>query len=117
MTAGGAGTTLRRQVVTACIAAGLVALAGLLALGLPGALVLEAATPVAGLFTRHELAPDQVWPAAIGISVVGPFALVPAYLMLARLTASRWLRVAGTLALTLLADVLCSVVGLVLAAA
>ena len=108
---------LRRQMVKAGIAAGLVALAGLLALGLPGALVLEAATPVARLFTTHQLGADQVWPAAIGISVAGPFALVPAYLMLARLTASRWVRVVGTLALTLLADVLCSVVGLLLAAA
>ena len=79
--------------------------------------MLEAATPVARLFTTHQLGADQAWPAAIGISVVGPFALVPAYLVLARLTASRWVRVAATLALTLLADVLCSVVGLLLAAA
>ena len=117
MTAGEAGTTLRRQMVKAGIAAGLVASAGLLALGLPGALVLEAATPVARLFTTYQLGADQAWPAAIGISAVGPFALVPAYLLLARLNASRWVRVVGMLALTLLADVLCSVVGLLLAAA
>ena len=63
------------------------------------------------MFTTHQLGADQVWPAAIGISVVGPFALVPAYLM-ALCPAHRhhagcaWL---GTLALTLLADVLGSV--------
>ncbi len=102
--------------VKAGIAAGLVALAGLLAFGLPGALVLEAATPLARLFTTHQLDADQAWPAAIGISAVGPFALVPAYLVLARLTASHWVRVAGTLALTLLADVLGSVLDLLLAA-
>ncbi len=117
MTGGGTRTPLQRQVVTACIVASLIALAGLLALGLPGALVLEAATPLAHMVSARELGPDQAWPAAIGISVVGPFALVPAYLALSRLTPSRWVRTLGTVALTLLADVLASVVGLLLAVA
>ena len=59
MTADRIGITLRRRLLRPCIAAGLISVAGLLALGLPGALVLEAAMPVAHLLTPHELGPDQ----------------------------------------------------------
>ena len=107
--------TLRRRVAWLCIVAGGIAAAGFLALGLPGAVVLEAALRLLPLFTGNTLGPDQAWPAAIGISLLGPFALVPAYLAMMRLTPSRWLRVLATAAITLVADVAGSVAGLLLA--
>ncbi len=54
------GTTLRRRLLWPCIVAGLIAIAGLLALGLPGALVLEAAMPVVHLLTSLELS-LRIW--------------------------------------------------------
>ena len=98
-----------------CVIAVLIAVAGFVALGFPGLLVLGAAVPVSGLFTPNELGPDQVWPTAIGISVVGPFALVPSYFAMTWLTSSRLARGLGTAAGTLLVNLLATVAGIVLA--
>ena len=111
------GTTLRRRLLWPCIVAGLIAIAGLLALGLPGVLVLEAAMPVVHLITSCDLGSDQAWPIAIGISIVGPFALVPAYLAMAGVTPSRSARLLGTMAISFVADMLGSVVAVLLAVA
>lgn len=73
--------------------------------------------PLVHLFTSRELGADQAWPTAIGISVVGPFALVPAYLAMAGVTPSRSARLLGTMAITLVADTLGSVVAVLLAVA
>ena len=117
MTANRNGITLRRRLLPPCIVASLIAVAGLLALGLPGALVLEAAMPVVHLLTSRELGPDQAWPTAIGTSIVGPFALIPAYLAITGVTSSRSARLLGTMALTLVADILGCVVAVLLAGA
>ncbi len=115
--AGRNGTTLRQLLFWPCVVAGLIAVAGLLALGLPGALVLESALPMVHLLTSRELGPDQAWPVAIGISILGPFALVPAYLVMARVTPSRSARLLGTTAITFVAEMLGSVVAVLLAGA
>ncbi len=107
----------RPRLIRPCIAAGLVAAGGVLALGLPGAVILQAAMPLVGLVTPHELGPDQVWPAALGISLMGPFAGVPVYVAVANRVRSRWPRVLVTIALTLVAVILASAVGIALSVA
>ncbi len=66
------------------VAAGLAA-AGLLLLGLPGAFMLMIAEPLAKLFSTSLIGGDQYWPAAIMLTIIGPFALPPSYLAASRL--------------------------------
>ena len=109
-------TRWTRTVVVLLISLGL-AMVGLLTLGLPGAIVLQAAIPFAeGLFSAR-LGGDQVWPAALAISALGPFALLPADLVSRR---TRWTRGATlllTAVLALLVNVVVTVAGIVLGAA
>lgn len=46
--------------------------------------ILEAAAPLAGWFSPARLGGDQVWPTALAISALGPFALLPADLVARR---------------------------------
>lgn len=50
-------------------------------LGIPGALWLEVASPVAGLFTDARMAGDAAWPAAIIVTFLWPWFLPAAYLL------------------------------------
>jgi hypothetical protein len=61
---------------SACLAAGLVFVIGMLTLGLPGTMFLEV---VAG---SSRLPPDSAWPLAIGITQVGALTIVPSSLAL-----------------------------------
>ncbi len=67
-------------------------------------MVLEAATGLAGVFGAAGLKGDQAWPAALGISLLGPFALIPADLAASRVTTSRPIRILLTIATTLVID-------------
>ena len=77
----------------------MVAVGGLLLLGIPGAAVLEVAMAVVRRVSDLRLKPDQAWPAAIMVSGVGPFALVPGSFAAARMVGGRWPRVLLTAAL------------------
>ena len=60
------------------------AIFGLLTAGLPGGVVLQAAESLAGIASSAQLSSDQAWPAALAISLLGPFSLIPAHLILRR---------------------------------
>jgi hypothetical protein len=51
--------------------------AGLLLLGIPGALLMEIAGPFAGMFTTQRLPGDSAWPMAIMVSLIWPWFLLP----------------------------------------
>ena len=97
-----------------CLLAIVLAVAGFLTLGLPGIPILYVAALLTKSLGAAELGGDQVWPAVLAISVIGPFALVPADLFGARLATSRWVRVSSTIAVALVIDVLATGVGLLL---
>ncbi|MBP0444201.1 hypothetical protein J8J14_05365 [Roseomonas sp. SSH11] len=77
--------------------AGLLALAGLLLLGLPGAFWLALASPLAGLLTSQQAPPDSAWPMAILVALIWPWGLPLAYLAALPL-ARGWRRGLATLA-------------------
>ena len=93
------------------VAAGL-SVAGLVSLGLPGFAILAAATGPARMLGAPELGGDQVWPAALAISTLGPVPLIPVYLCLARMVGSRLSCFLLTIAATLAIDVALSCAGL-----
>ncbi len=99
-----------KRLVQPTIGAVVLAVAGLVSLGLPGAIVLEAATSLARMFGAPGLGGDQAWPAALGISLLGPFALIPAYLGASRASTSRPIRILLTIAITLVIELASSVV-------
>lgn len=83
---------------------------GLGLLGLPGALWLTLANPLAALLTATRAPGDSAWPMALMHSLLWPLFLPPAYLLAARLAAlGRW-RVGCTLFLTAAAAVALGVV-------
>ena len=108
-------TRSARMVVLFLVSLGL-AMAGLLVVGLPGAVVLWAAAPLAGWFSPARLGGDQVWPAALAISALGPFALLPADVVSRRAKLGRGAAVLLTTGLALLINVAVSAVGIVLGA-
>jgi hypothetical protein len=87
------------------VVAGVLALAGMVLLGLPGAFWLALAAPLAGLLTGRVAEADAAWPLAIIISLLWPWALPLAYLAAARL-ARGGRRVIATLAGTAVAAML-----------
>lgn len=91
-----------------------IAVLGFILLGLPGILILEAATVFAGLVSTVRLGGDEFWPAALTISALGPFTLVPAHLVLRRACLRRWPHAVLTAALALTLTFVASVVGIVL---
>jgi hypothetical protein len=62
------------------VLAGLLAMAGVALLGIPGALWLAVASPLAGLFTDRQAGADAGWPMAIVQTLAWPFGLPLAYL-------------------------------------
>ncbi len=99
-----------KRLVKLTLVAVVLAVTGLVSLGLPGAIVLEAATGLARVFGAAGPGSDQVWPAALGISLLGPFALIPADFGASRLTTSRPIRILLTIAITLVIDLASSFV-------
>lgn len=78
---------------------------GLGLLGLPGALWLTLARPVAALFATARMPGDSAWPMAIVHSLLWPLFLPPACLLAAKLAAPGRGRVGCTLLLTAAAAV------------
>jgi len=62
------------------VSIGVLEVLGLVLLGIPGALLLEALQPLMQRLGRGPIAGDGAWPAAILMSAVWPVALAPAYL-------------------------------------
>jgi hypothetical protein len=60
--------------------AAFLAVAGIVLLGIPGAVWLELASPLAGLFTDRRAEADAGWPMAILHSLIWPWCLPLAYL-------------------------------------
>ena len=104
----------RRQVIRLCLLATILAIAGFLLLGMPGIPILYTAAFLTEPLGAAMLGGDQVWPAVLAISVIGPFALLPADWLGARLATSRWVRVPSTIAITLAMDVAATSIGLLL---
>ena len=75
--------TRRTNLIVLLISVAL-AIFGLLTAGLPGGVVLQAAESLAGIASSAQLSSDQAWPAALAISLLAPFALIPAHLILRR---------------------------------
>lgn len=90
------------------------AIFGLMTFGLPGAAVLQAATILAGLFSSAGLGSDDVDIAEVAISAFGPFALVPAYLVLRRTHLPPWSKALLTMALALAVTLVISAAGILL---
>ena len=90
------------------------AIIGLVLVGLPGAVVLQAAMILTGLVSSARLGGDQVWPAALTVSAFGPFVLVAAHLVLRRTHLVLWLRALLSMVLSLAVTLVASVVGIVL---
>ena len=90
------------------VSIGVLEVLGLVLLGIPGALLLEALQPLMQRLGRGPIAGDGAWPAAILMSAAWPVALAPAYV------AARSVRVGnaqrGLLALGVLV-VLCLLIG------
>ena len=76
------GRTRRKGLRRAFTAAVLVALGGMLLMGIPGGIVYELSAPwVQGMLgARYVELGDGMWPAAIVITLTWPFSLVLAYL-------------------------------------
>ncbi len=104
----------RKRLIWTTLAAVVLSALGFITLGLPGFGILAAATALAGLLGAPELGGDQVWPAALAMSMLGPFVLVPIYLGIARMVASRRDRILLTAAVTLAVDVILCCAGLLL---
>ena len=102
--------TLRLLIVIGLAAAGFVTL------GLPGILVLEAAIVLLAPVSPAQLGGDQFWPAALGISLIGPFAALPVDHLVQRLHLGQWRRIALTACATVLLLVLATAAGIMLAA-
>jgi hypothetical protein len=90
-------------IATAGVAAGGVFVIGMLLLGLPGAVFVQAVTAL-GL----KLPPDSAWPLAIWITQVGAWLIVPASLVLrlAKADAVGWRHVRAAAVLTVAATFL-----------
>ena len=106
---------VRRRFIQLCWLSAAIAVVSCLLLGLPGAVVLEAAGWVVGRFSAVRLGGDQVWPAALGISLVGPFAVPPVYLGVAALVSGAGLRVLLTVGFGVAVVVAVTAVGIVVA--
>ncbi len=109
----GSGTSsrpLNGTVALLFILSGGLALGGLALLGLPGALLLKLASPVAALFTDHRVSGDGGWPMAIIQTILWPWVPPPAYLLAARGEApGRW-RALATIGYALAGGVLIGVI-------
>lgn len=79
--------------------------AGVGLLGIPGALWLSLASPIAAPFTTARLPGDSAWPMAITHSLLWPLFLPPAYLIAARLAAPGRRRAGWTMLLTAVAAI------------
>jgi uncharacterized BrkB/YihY/UPF0761 family membrane protein len=90
------------------------AIFGLLTAGLPGGVVLQAAESLAGIASSAQLSSDQAWPAALAISFLGPFALIPAHLILRRAYLPSWQHAVIASAVALAVILACSVAGILL---
>ena len=101
-----------KRLVQSTIVAVILAVAGLVSQGLPGAIVLEAATSLARMFGAPSLVGHQAWCAALGISLLGPLALalILAYLGASRASTSRPIRILLTIPITLMIDLTSSFV-------
>ena len=82
----------------------------LVLLGIPGALWLMIANPLAGLFTAQRAPADSAWPMAIAHSLIWPVFLPLAYLLATRLAAPGRPRAYLTMGLTALAALAMAVV-------
>ncbi len=85
---------VRGKVLILCGVAVALAACNVLLLGFPGGLLLALATPLARFLADRLLDGDAVWPAAIMLGLVSPFALLPMYLVAARARTSERARVA-----------------------
>lgn len=76
-----AGRTRRKGLVRTFVIAGVLAVLGVLLMGIPGALVYGISLPWVSMFLGEGSADlgDGAWPAAILISMTWPFSLVLAY--------------------------------------
>ena len=90
------------------------AIVGLMTFGLPGAAVLQAATILERLFSHAELGSDQVDVAEIAISVFGPLALLPAYLVVRRTRLPPWTRALITMTLAFAVTLVISATGIII---
>ena len=77
----------RRTALVLLGAAALLAVANVLLIGLPGAVLLVLAEPLAHLVSDTLIGGDAVWPAAIVLGLLAPFTVPIAYLAVARLAA------------------------------
>ncbi len=105
---------MRRQLIRLCLLAIILAVAGFLLLGMPGIPILYVAVLLTKPLGAAELGGDQFWPAILGISIVGPFAIIPGDLLGARLATSRWAHVVSTTAVALVINVVATSIGLFL---
>jgi hypothetical protein len=58
---------------------------GIMLLGIPGALLMEIASPVSGLFTGKKLPADSAWPMAIILALIWPWFMLPGRWLAGRL--------------------------------
>ena len=105
---------MRRRLIRLGLLAVLLAVLGFFALGMPGVPILYTAMFLMKLVGVAELGGDQVWPAVLGISMLEPFALIPADLIAARAAKSRSVRISLAIIITLAIDVAATCVGLLL---
>lgn len=112
---GGCVMTFGTRTVIVLLASLWLALAGLVSLGYPGAVILRWATDLAGWFSPAQLGDDEVWPTALAISALGPFALLPADLVARRVRFAHGATVLLTVPLALLI-VVAGALGIVLGA-
>lgn len=107
---------MRRPIVAKILVAAGLVMAGFMALGLPGFLVIEAAMVLVGSVSAAQLGGDQVWPAALMISLLGPFVLLPVDVVVRPLGLRRRNRVLLTGLAVIVVVVVATAVGIVVAA-
>jgi hypothetical protein len=73
--------TKPREAFVLCGLAALAAVAGILLLGLPGALIYQGLALVAPHGAFRELRADSAWPAALLLSILWPWGLLLAYVL------------------------------------
>jgi hypothetical protein len=89
----------RRGLIIAVAVAVAVAVAGMLLLGLPGAILFEMSSPfIALLFgagASDRLPPDSMWPIAIYMTLLWPLSIVIGYMVAFRMLGDQrqWIRI------------------------
>ena len=68
--------------------------------------MMEVATPLAGLFGAALIGGDRYWPAAIMLTIIGPFAVPLSYLAAVRLAPAPKVRMGITVGLAVAANVI-----------